>query len=78
MKLSDRVEQNWAAKLEGTSVAGWWEIGLAVQDGNQAAGHKMKQDWENSSSGPQRNWAVGLVKLGSRAEGKGAVALEGI
>lgn len=54
MKLSGGVEQNWAAKLEGTSVAGWWEIGLAVQDGNQAAGYKMKQDWENSSSGPQR------------------------
>lgn len=27
MKSGSGVEQNWAAKLEGTWAAAWWEIG---------------------------------------------------
>lgn len=41
----------------GCSLVGNW---VAVQDENQAAGYKMKQDGDNSSGGSQRNWAVEL------------------
>lgn len=60
MKLSGGIQQNWAAKSEGSAVASWWAVGLAVQDRNQAAGYKVKQNW--------RTQAVGHREIGQRLE----------